>query len=689
MFISYGREDREFVDQLAADLRKLNLDVWHDVRLDTGDDLSGTIEKELEDADFFLVVLTETSHEKDWVRKEYHKALDLKEKNKRPVVIPILKGDVSLPMQLILLAYADFSQSYEYGMTFLRRRFLRSQEPDDEVRPAPTRVPPPYGEVSRPGPPSSMPVFSVSVVERNQSAPVDLGTVWGLQRSSFIGVCAGTNRQEVYDGLNNLERALFETGNEEPDAARLSSRWWLQIDPKLYPNGPQSVADVWRSLKDKSDDRAWYLEYETLPGSVIPGFLIDLDATDKEELKQSIESVRLWCDALANKMFPDRDISIVVQVNDGENPQTLAKSVLNELSSLNGTLPLEAFYSGIERVSHQKEPLNANGSYHKRSPLEAAPADTLGGHFCSWILQIHSSEENWPKLEQQPEIIKLFRVLKGSTTPNDHKVPKLSHPDDVVADLDQITEILGTQGRSAGSDDIDRQFLELVRDCLPEHLPALVWAYRNSSRVQAWRQALLMAIKENLIDSGAAGSESFLQSSLKVGSEPDEAYRGLLHADAGFRDSIVDRLVQRLLRSYMTARSAETESLLKRVVAEPGLGPATKAVCKLFLGQMTLREFLRSEGREAHLIALHAGCDFAFSLAEIDYVDIDNVDLWLLMASLPASKKRIAELLKLENRERAVFGLITADEWQGMRSDQGFMTKLAAARQERALIFRS
>jgi hypothetical protein len=372
----------------------------------------------------------------------------------------------------------------------------------------------------------------------------------------------------------------------------------------------------------------------------------------------------------------------------GENTQQLAKSVLNELSSPTVALPLEAFYSAVE-VRDREETQNSKSAYHNPDPLAAPTNDSTGAHFCSWILQIHTSKENWPKLEQYRGVIKLYKFLKGSESPNDHSNIGLSHPDDVVADLDQLQQSLATSKPSTFKEDFDQQFLELVRDCLPEHLPALIWAYAHSNRAQAWRQALLLAIRENLLESGAEGSDSFLQRSLKVGSDPDERYRSLLHADATLKGSIVDRLVQRLLRSYMQTRSAETESLLKSVVSEPGLSPATKAVCKLFLGQITLRDFLRSEGREAHLIAFCSGYDYEFSLTEVDYVDIDNVDLWLLIASLPASKKRIGELLQLGRRERAVFALINPDEWQEMQSDQGLLTKIAAARQERVLFFRS
>jgi len=72
VFISYSREDMEFVQRLAMDLHTAGLNVWWDLSDIQGSDVwERKIEEGLSTSQYFIVVLTPASLESRWVRREY------------------------------------------------------------------------------------------------------------------------------------------------------------------------------------------------------------------------------------------------------------------------------------------------------------------------------------------------------------------------------------------------------------------------------------------------------------------------------------------------------------------------------------------------------------------------------------------------------------------------------------------
>ena len=72
VFISYSRNDMEFVQRLATDLESAGFDVWWDLTDIQGSDVwERRIEEGLRTSQYFIVVLTPASLESRWVRREY------------------------------------------------------------------------------------------------------------------------------------------------------------------------------------------------------------------------------------------------------------------------------------------------------------------------------------------------------------------------------------------------------------------------------------------------------------------------------------------------------------------------------------------------------------------------------------------------------------------------------------------
>jgi len=75
-FLSYGTEDKKLVGRIAVYLQNNGIDTWWDEWcIDTGDSLRRKIEEGLEGCTHFVVLLTETSIQKEWVNEEIDAAL--------------------------------------------------------------------------------------------------------------------------------------------------------------------------------------------------------------------------------------------------------------------------------------------------------------------------------------------------------------------------------------------------------------------------------------------------------------------------------------------------------------------------------------------------------------------------------------------------------------------------------------
>jgi formylglycine-generating enzyme required for sulfatase activity len=70
VFISYKREERQAVERLAQELRRLGLDIWFDASLNAGEAFSDEIDREAHAAKAILVCWSPTARESQWVKSE-------------------------------------------------------------------------------------------------------------------------------------------------------------------------------------------------------------------------------------------------------------------------------------------------------------------------------------------------------------------------------------------------------------------------------------------------------------------------------------------------------------------------------------------------------------------------------------------------------------------------------------------
>jgi serine/threonine-protein kinase len=118
VFISYSSADSDFAEKLASDLRASGIGVWFDKwEIKVGDSIIQNINDGIHDNDYLVIVLSPTSVQSRWVRKELNAALMKElEESRSVVVLPILCKNCDIPPLLADKHYADFRDDYERGL---------------------------------------------------------------------------------------------------------------------------------------------------------------------------------------------------------------------------------------------------------------------------------------------------------------------------------------------------------------------------------------------------------------------------------------------------------------------------------------------------------------------------------------------------------------------------------------------
>jgi pSer/pThr/pTyr-binding forkhead associated (FHA) protein len=111
VFISYSHQDREWVNRLAADLRRRRIRAWFDERMKTGEAWRKQLTRAIGETDAFLLILTPQSVESKEVLWELSIAHGLTKR-----VFPLLYRDCEVPDTIAHLQYVSIGANYEIGL---------------------------------------------------------------------------------------------------------------------------------------------------------------------------------------------------------------------------------------------------------------------------------------------------------------------------------------------------------------------------------------------------------------------------------------------------------------------------------------------------------------------------------------------------------------------------------------------
>jgi hypothetical protein len=125
VFISHSHEDKVHAQQIKASLNAAGIDVWVDANvMNPGDGILLSVAAAIKEADYFIIIVNQSSCEKPWVRAEMEMALDWEIKTKKPKVIPLLFDDSEMPDPMSRKLYLDFRGRYDEAVNNLSKAIL-------------------------------------------------------------------------------------------------------------------------------------------------------------------------------------------------------------------------------------------------------------------------------------------------------------------------------------------------------------------------------------------------------------------------------------------------------------------------------------------------------------------------------------------------------------------------------------
>ena len=127
MFLCHSSDDKPFVNKLANNLQRSKIPVWFDKwNIKVGDSIVDEIDKGIEESDYLGIVISSSSLDSGWVKKELNAGIVKELERKKVVVLPILIDDVwdKVPSFLREKRYANFKARYEDGLEELMDKII-------------------------------------------------------------------------------------------------------------------------------------------------------------------------------------------------------------------------------------------------------------------------------------------------------------------------------------------------------------------------------------------------------------------------------------------------------------------------------------------------------------------------------------------------------------------------------------
>jgi TIR domain len=98
VFICHSSDDKDFARKLATDLVTEGYRVWFDEwEIMVGDSLYEKIQAALKSSNWFIVVLSPSSVNSNWCKRELHNALIEEDSKSRVFVLPVICKDCEIP----------------------------------------------------------------------------------------------------------------------------------------------------------------------------------------------------------------------------------------------------------------------------------------------------------------------------------------------------------------------------------------------------------------------------------------------------------------------------------------------------------------------------------------------------------------------------------------------------------------
>jgi hypothetical protein len=138
IFVSHSSADIVVAERVSNALRALNYPVWYaEWRIEPGDSIVERIEDGLAQNDTLVILLSKSSVESAWVRRELSSAIMTQLSEQAVTIVPVLIEPCTIPPSLVDIKYVDLTKDFEDGFLKLLE-FLRKRRRDRQKDSAPS-----------------------------------------------------------------------------------------------------------------------------------------------------------------------------------------------------------------------------------------------------------------------------------------------------------------------------------------------------------------------------------------------------------------------------------------------------------------------------------------------------------------------------------------------------------------------
>jgi hypothetical protein len=177
-----------------------------------------------------------------------------------------------------------------------------------------------------------------------QHIPCDIGTIWGLQRSSFIGLLIGYGQAEIYENLKNVENYLSMIIKENNCSTQLPKREWVKLNINQHLGIPFTKDSIIDMVVDASEEIANTFNNKSFSKSSVPGFFLEIEANLLDI--NFCEHIQNCCHFILDLLFPRCSTAIVINITHSidEDINSNVTVLRQELQNGTGEVPVELMY---------------------------------------------------------------------------------------------------------------------------------------------------------------------------------------------------------------------------------------------------------------------------------------------------------------------------------------------------------
>ncbi len=485
------------------------------------------------------------------------------------------------------------------------------------------------------GPPIAHPVQTLDDLDY-KTLPLDIGTIWGLERGSFIGVVIGNTANQLRETLLRSERALEDALKRSTSTIKLPKRYWFKVNATLYPSGPNNENELWSACICEDADLIKNMRMAVAQGELL-GFIVELsDAEGYPELLASH-----WVKILFSDRFPLKQYSIIFCVSSDDN---FKKQLIKELKSVTSDLPVAIPVEALQAIKQNQELSNIR---EQRQMLFEQHEDlsSIGLGIATWIQSLMVKEKT-----DRGELERRFSQLWEWLIQVDTSVRQEVANQESV-NIETACQDLMKVFQNEATYDVGRQFLTLCIQRDRSRAGMLLKAAASSPSYRLRREALVASITDDDLVNFWLRGAIYIEEDI---SRPD-----FLIADPA---SLVDALALATMR-LLNGTDPDNKRLHELLDSlQSKIGIDVKQVYDLCMERFDEENFWENCNGQSQLFAVRAGCRLRPSIRTLTREGLQHLPPWWFLMTKEPDSIWLASYLELRPELRWPLGLVNREE---------------------------